>query len=91
MNTLSKADVDKGFEFIEKASGSLGTEWKKVLWGTKNLHTNKESPVHGWPVAVVEKALKAIMAQNTLLSLLKYGEEFVINTYASDKQIGRII
>ena len=35
--------------------------------------------------------MKSIMAQDTLVSLPQYGQEFTVHTDASDKQIGGII
>ena len=66
ISTLSEEDVDKGFAFIEEASGCLGTEWKRVQWITKNLNLNQDSPIYAWPQALVERSLRALQNDGVL-------------------------
>ena len=66
MSSLTEEDVDKGFSYIMEAAGNLQSEWKRVQWITKNLNVMNESPIYQWPIAVVEKALRAIATDGVL-------------------------
>ena len=66
LSDLSEEDVDKGFAFIADEAGNLGSEWKRIQWITKNLNISSGSPIFQWPVAVVEKSLRAIQTDGVL-------------------------
>ena len=66
MSSLSEEAVDKGFAFIEAEAARLGSEWERIQWMTKTLHTNEESPIHQWPQGFVERCLRALQADGVL-------------------------
>ena len=45
MSDVNEEDEDKGFSFIAKEAGNLGSEWKRIQWITKNLNINSDSPI----------------------------------------------
>ena len=66
MASLSEEAVDKGFAFIEEEAARLGSEWKRIQWMTRNLHTNEESPIHQWPQGLAERCLRALQTDGVL-------------------------
>ena len=66
LSSLSEDSVDKGFQFIEEEAGRLGSEWKRVQWITKHVSINQDSPIFSWPLALVEKSLRALQNDGVL-------------------------
>lgn len=49
-------EIDKGFDYLSKFGPRSGAQNQQLRWMTKTLK-NKDSPLYGWPQALVEKAL----------------------------------
>jgi hypothetical protein len=62
-----KADeeIDAGFDFIMKQGPRSAAGMRQLIWMTKTLK-NPESPIRGWPAALVEKALRNLSTDGCL-------------------------
>ena len=58
--------VDDGFEFIIAEGPRTNVNLKQTIWVTKNTRKTSDSPIANWPRALVEKALNALSAQQSL-------------------------
>ncbi|CAK0816774.1 unnamed protein product [Prorocentrum cordatum] len=61
---LSDEDANAGFEHILKNAPRSTADLKQLVWQTKALR--KGAPPHGWPVALVAKALSGLASEGAL-------------------------
>ncbi len=61
---LSDEDINAGFEYILKNAPRSTADLKQLVWQTKALR--KGAPLHGWPVALVAKALSGLASEGAL-------------------------
>ncbi len=65
-DSAPRQELDAGFEFIETHSPIATGGLEQLRWSTKQL-AEKTSPIRGWPVGLVEKALRAITTEGVLV------------------------
>ncbi|CAK0904031.1 unnamed protein product [Prorocentrum cordatum] len=58
---LSDEDINAGFDYILKNAPRSTDDLKQLAWQTKALR--KGAPLHGWPVALVAKALSGLASE----------------------------
>ena len=58
-------DIDAGLDYILKFGPRSTAQMQQLRWQTKSLR-NPDSPIYGWPVALVEKALRNLAADGAL-------------------------
>ena len=62
---LEDEDLDAGFDFLSKHGPRSGSDLQQLHWQTKELR-KKDSPVFGWPQALVDKALRTLSSDGAL-------------------------
>ena len=62
---LEDEELDAGFDFLSKHGPRSGSDLQQLRWQTKELR-KKDSPVFGWPQALVDKALRALSSDGAL-------------------------
>ena len=58
-------DIDSGFDYILAHGPRSNYQLRQMRWMTKALG-DKSCPLHGWPVVLVEKALRNLTAEGAL-------------------------
>lgn len=58
-------DIDAGFDYILKFGPRAPCEMQQLRWQTKAIR-NAASPIFGWPVGLVEKALRNLASDGAL-------------------------
>ncbi|CAK0894551.1 unnamed protein product [Prorocentrum cordatum] len=61
---MSDEDIDAGFTYIIKNAPRTTSECAQLVWQTKAL--KQGAPLHGWPIALVDKALRNVLAEGVL-------------------------
>ena len=57
--------LECGFEFLRKNAPRSGRDLQQLSWQTKEIR-KKTSPINGWPVSLVEKALRCLSTEGAL-------------------------
>ena len=58
-------EIDQGFDHILRKAPRSTCEMAQLKWQTKELR-NKDSPIFGWPCALVSQALRSVVSENAL-------------------------
>ena len=59
------AEIDAGFDYIMQHGPRSASENQQLRWQTKALR-NTESPIYGWPIGLVDKALRNLSSDGAL-------------------------
>ena len=58
-------ELDAGFQFMDQHAPRSSSKNMQLIWTTKCLR-NKECPIFGWPLGLVEKALRNLSHDGSL-------------------------
>lgn len=58
-------EIDQGFDHILRKAQRSTCEMAQFKWQTKELR-NKDSPIFGWPCALVSQALRSVVSENAI-------------------------
>lgn len=62
---LDDDGLERGFDFLRKNAPRSGSDLQQLAWQTKEIR-KKTSPIHAWPISLVEKALRCLSADGAL-------------------------